>query len=97
MGLEPRGENLYIYRKVRVGNKVKSVYVGPALKHMELALVSISGSRAQTPRTPVTDPTKPLFDRLNALHTEIEGQFSGFMYESGYHKPNRGPWRKRRC
>lgn len=100
MGLEKRGDNLYYYRKVRVGNRVKSVYTGSGLYAMRLAFDKLSARGApkaeNTLKIRLQDPEERLFSSLDSYYSAVEGRYSNAMHAAGYHKPNRGPWRKRR-
>jgi hypothetical protein len=89
MGLEIRGNKKYFYRSRRVDGRVAREYVGSGSRAEEEARLE-SEERARRKRL------KEIERKLDLLDEVCNELVEAWMYACGYHKPNRGPWRKRR-
>jgi hypothetical protein len=99
VGWERRGNRDYYYRAKRVGGRVFKEYVHPLVAEMAAAL---DADRRET-RTADATARKAARDTLAALEAELapldelaDALARGALLVAGYHRHNRGPWRKRR-
>jgi hypothetical protein len=89
MALEIRGGKKYLYRSRRMNGRVVKEYVASGAEAEEAAQRD-AATRAQFAEL------KRIGVILDALHIVIQVLIEDHMTAAGYHKPNRGPWRKRR-
>ena len=89
MALEIRGGKKYVYRSRRINGRVVKEYLGSGAEAEEAARRD-AATRAQVAEL------KRIGVILDALHIVIQVLIEDHMLAAGYHKPNRGPWRKRR-
>jgi hypothetical protein len=89
MALEVRGDKKYFYRSRRIDGRAVKEYVGSGPEAEEAARekAALRTQFAELRRIGVM---------LDALQIVIEVAIEQHMTAAGYHKPNRGPWRKRR-
>lgn len=99
MGLEKRGNSMYYYRKQRIGTRVVSVYCGRG----EVApLIHRVDEAKRHNLTMQHDETVPVIDKgedqeLFAICDEVGRMIDAAIMASGFHRHNRGKWRKRRA
>ena len=96
---ERRGDNLYYYRSVREGEKVRKEYVGrgeiaEALAHAD---ETIRRSRAERLRRDAAEleRVRALVSCADELHETAEVLARAEMVAAGYHR-HKGEWRRRR-
>ena len=89
MALEIRGGKKYFYRSRRINSHIVKEYVGSGAEAEEAARdkVRFKEQCADLKRIGVI---------LDALDIVIQVLIEDHMTAAGYHKPNRGPWRRRR-
>jgi hypothetical protein len=89
MALEIRGDKKYYYRSRRIEGRVVKEYVGtdPEAEETNWEKAEFRKQCAEMKRIGVI---------LDALQIVIQVLYEDAMTAAGYHKPNRGPWRKRR-
>ena len=89
MALEIRGDKKYLYRSRRLDGRVVKEYVGtgPEAEEATREKAVLREQCAELQRIGVI---------LDALQIVIQVLYEDAMTAAGYHKPNRGPWRKRR-
>lgn len=99
MGIERRGNNLYYYRKRRIGDRVVSEYVGGGeLAHLWAHLYGIEREsrdeerhRLQVKRAEIMAGDKALADLDATISTLVQG----ILIAGGYHT-HKGQWRRKR-
>ncbi len=100
MGLERRQRGgLYYYRKVREGNRVRSVYVASGECALRLAeLDAMALARQKLKQTAQADMPRDGLDLEATLRmcTDVDAIVKQELEKAGYHKPKRWRWRKRR-
>ncbi len=89
MALEIRGGKKYLYRSHRINGRVVKEYVGSGSEAEEAARRE-AATRAEFAEL------KRIGVILDALRIAIDVAIEEHMLAAGYHKPKRGPWRKRR-
>ena len=89
MTLEIRGDKKYLYRSRRVNGRVVKEYVSSGAEADE-------ASRRDAATRAEFAELKRIGVILDALRIVIDVAIEDHMLAAGYHKPNRGPWRKRR-
>jgi|RhiMethySRZTD1v2_1073278.scaffolds.fasta_scaffold4489335_1 hypothetical protein len=89
MGLEIRGQKKYFYRSRRMNGRVVKEYLGSG-ERAESNARQDAEFRVLRKQIEKYARTLDEIERLNNLFIEA------WMLAAGYHKPNRGPWRKRR-
>jgi len=94
MGLERRGTTIAYYQKRRVGKRVVSKYISSG-RLAELAHEYDLAERLKRKLDKSTTESDDLAD-LTAYCDQVERAIVGAIAESGYHRQNRGPWRKQR-
>jgi hypothetical protein len=89
MGWELRGKRKYLYRSRWVNGRVVREYVGsgPEVEKAEADEAAIRAQRAELKRIGVI---------LDALRIVIDVLIEDQMIAAGYHRHDRGPWRKKR-
>ncbi|HWD39460.1 MAG TPA: hypothetical protein VG944_11465 [Fimbriimonas sp.] len=100
MGLERRGNGFAYYRKRRIGDRVVSEYAGCG----QMALIihkmdQLDREQAKLNKQQQTaGDEEEIADELQLIeYCESVGQaISSVIEESGYHRQNRGPWRRRK-
>jgi hypothetical protein len=101
MGWESRGGRAYYYRGRRAGGRVVKEYVGagPAAD-----LVARHDALARDRRQAEAEAARRTADELAALDAAVapldeltDLVARAALLSAGYHRPNRGPWRKRRA
>ena len=89
MSWEKRGKRRYYYRVRRENGRFVKEYVGCGPQAEEIARRDAADRAKRQKR-----------DALEAAIVELEERtklyIEATMYAAGYHKPKRGPWRKRR-
>jgi hypothetical protein len=89
MSLEKHGERRYYYRGRRVNGRFVKEYVAAGAEAEALAV------RAQEERA-----RRKELKEIERMLEDLEGisnlLFEAWMFAAGYHRPKRGPWRKRR-
>jgi hypothetical protein len=97
MGLEIRGEKKYYYRTRRVHGRVVKDYVGSGPEADEAAK---RDEAERQKRDAAVRAIKKKIAELDAiiapLHEFADLVTEALFFVAGYHKPNRGPWRKKR-
>jgi hypothetical protein len=99
VALERRDGNLYYYRSVRDGEKVRKVYVGAG----EFARIFVEGDiLRRTSRKAQREREKAELERLEALAAPVEELSEAaevlvraHLVEAGYHR-HKGEWRRAR-
>jgi len=96
MGWENRPGGLYYYSKQRIGGRVVSFYVGNgaaarlAERHQEAKRCRRERLQAGKARLSAIDSDfKALCEQAGILAVQA-------LEAAGFHRPNRGPWRKKR-
>ncbi len=96
MGVETRrGRGGYYYRKVWVGGRCRSVYVGSGL----VARLSerLDRERREAAPVPRVDPTAlALLSQAEAYCDAVTATMRAHLEGSGYRRHKRGEWRRRR-
>lgn len=91
MAWETRNGNRYYYAKLRIGGKVKSIYLGTS------PLAHQTAQRIQLARSTRTQTQEQDHEWQN-LATEIESlraQIEALLDQAGLHRQNYGPWRRK--
>jgi hypothetical protein len=101
MAWESRGNQRYFYRSKRVGDRVVKEYVGPGLagSHFE-ALHEVRQAQKAVEREAIQadmDAVALLEAAFNPLDEFATAVAETALLAAGYHRPKRGPWRKRRA
>jgi hypothetical protein len=99
MGLEKRGNNLYYYRKRRIGSRVVSEYMGGGeWAHLVAHLDALEREKQdedryslQRRRAEIMEGDKALAELERLIRTLVQG----IMLAEGYHT-HKGQWRRRR-
>jgi hypothetical protein len=101
MGWEKRGNATYYYTAERVGGRVVKQYVGTG-RVGALAAQLEANTRAE--RTDAAEAERRARDELAALDAALvplnklaAAVTAAALVAAGYHRPKRGPWRKRRA
>jgi hypothetical protein len=89
MGWEQRGKRKYFYRSRREDGRVVREYVGGG-EDLEAAAKRDEAERAQRAEL------KRIGVILDALRIVIDVLIEDQMIAAGYHRHDRGPWRKKR-
>jgi hypothetical protein len=89
MSLEKRGNRSYYYRGKRVNGRFVKEYVARGEEAEALARRDAE-ERARRKRL---EEIERNLDQLDEVCNEL---VEAWMYACGYHRPKRGPWRKRR-
>ena len=84
MAFEYRARQRYYYKKVRVGDKVKSIYLGRGPE-----------AHAEAERLAKRREQDRQWNKIEALITLLHTINETKLYNAGWYRPNRGPWRKR--
>jgi hypothetical protein len=100
MAWETRGNQRYYYRSKRVGDRVVKQYVGPgrtgsviaALHEIRQAQKAVEREALQADMDEVA-LLEAAFNPLDEFATAVA---ETALFAAGYHRPKRGPWRKRR-
>lgn len=104
MSLEQRGNRKCYYRVRRVNGRLVKEYVGSGKKAEEAAkrdadarhqAAEVAAKRRADLRA-LRKRLQELNDIIAPLNELADLYFEAAMYAAGYHKPKRGPWRKRR-
>ena len=103
MGWEKRGNNLYYYRKHRVGSRVVSEYVGCGeLAEYAAMLDEMERERRGLERRKERLATERMLRDLTAVDKELSGiedsirlLTRAYMVADGFHS-HKGQWRKKR-
>jgi hypothetical protein len=89
MGLEKRGNRKLYYRVRRENGRLVKTYVGSG----EKAEAAARAAEDERQRRKAIQRVERKLDQLDAICNLV---FEAWMYAAGYHRPKRGPWRKRR-
>jgi len=100
MAWENRGNRRYCYESVRAGSRVVKRYLGPELVAF---LIDAKIEEKKAKREAERAKFRAIVEELTRLE-EVLTPFDDFartvadgaMLAAGYHRPKRGPWRKRR-
>ena len=99
MGWERRGGRVYYYRAQRVGGRVVKEYVPPLVADV-VALIDADDRERRAAdaaaRKAVCDAQDALAAEVEALCRFADAVTRGALLAAGYHRHNRGEWRKRR-
>jgi hypothetical protein len=93
MGWEQRGKKKYYYRSRWVNRRVVKEYVGFGPEAEKEAKAK---AKRRADLWALRMHLQKLKDIIAPLNELADLYFEAAMYAAGYHKPNRGPWRKRR-
>lgn len=101
MGWEKRGNRDYYYTAERVGGRVVKRYVGAGrVAELAASLDAITREQADTAAEDARRAQADL-DALTAavgpLHDPADALTAAALTAAGFHRPKRGPWRKRRA
>lgn len=100
MAWERRGGRRFYYRKARVGGRVVSEYIGAGVLASTLAeLDGLEREIRKRKRRAERGEREAEADsdrEFSAFYGRIETLYHAAMIAAGYHRPARGPWRKRR-
>lgn len=90
MAWESRNGKRYYYAKLRIGDKVTSVYLGtsPLAHQTEQRIQQAQAARTQTQEQ--DHEWQNLDHELDSLKAQIEA----LLQQAGLHRQNYGPWRK---
>jgi hypothetical protein len=99
MGLEKRGNNLYYYRKRRIGSRVVSEYMGGGeWAHLATHLDALERDKQdegryglQRLRAEIMEGDKALAELEQLIRTLVQG----ILLAEGYHA-HKGQWRRKR-
>jgi hypothetical protein len=99
MGLEKRKRGIYYYKKLRIGNRVISKYVGGGLNAL-LAHndAKINAEQRKAHRKKFIQDQKQIADldkNIEEIFKLVDSLSTSELLLSGFHK-HRGTWRKRR-
>jgi hypothetical protein len=98
MAWENRGNQRYFYQSKRVGSRVVKEYVGRAGEILELANEEMR-ARKETEREALraeANDQAELEAIITPLNDLADAAAESTLHFLGYHRPKRGPWRKRR-
>jgi hypothetical protein len=100
MAWENRGNQRYYYRSKRIGSRVVKEYVGLgwAGNHLE-ALNEVRQAQKAVEREAIQadmDEVALLEAAFKPLDEFATAVAESALFAAGYHRPKRGPWRKRR-
>lgn len=100
MGWEQRNGRMYYYRKERVAGQVLSHYVGTGdIASLMATLDAEERSQQAEDRDAMREERRQweTVDRENAAcFAQVEAVLRQTLESAGYHRHNRGEWRKRR-
>lgn len=96
MAICQRGKKLYLYRSVRRSGRVTSEYFGRgALAEVEAGLAEDRRFRRQM-RAWYRQQVQTAGRLTRAFRQAVQQFTDATLYAHGLHRPNGGPWRKRR-
>lgn len=100
MAWERRGKGKYYYRSLRLNGRVVKEYVGAGPAAEEIAKLDADARRMAAAEKAAWREKMAKYAEITAMIIELE-QWSkllieAHMYAAGYHRQNRGPWRKKR-
>ena len=99
MAWEPRGNNIYYYRKKRIDGKVISEYVGKGVRAQKIASMYLAVKEKKKKEDDNIRQQKKQFYLLNNQIIQmslLSDQMVGyFLTTAGFHK-HKGQWRRRR-
>lgn len=100
MGWEQRGKGVYLYKKVRDGDRVRSVYVSGEAFFQAMDQVLEEDRKAKKERARLEEQKEreeiEATERsIREIDRQIREELSAALTASGYHH-HKGQWRKRR-
>ena len=100
MGWEQRGKGVYLYKKVRDGDRVRSVYVSGGTFFQEMDEVlnrerEAKNERARLEEQKEQEEIEATERNIREIDQQIREELSAVLTASGYHH-HKGQWRKRR-
>jgi hypothetical protein len=96
MALVVRNGHTYVYQSIRRGGRVTSRYVGGGAVLLALAAADAEDrERAEAGREELRR-LREASRALDALAAGVLAEARRGLEAAGYHRQNRGPWRKRR-
>jgi hypothetical protein len=100
MAWERRGKGKYYYRSLRVNGRVVKEYVGAGPAAEEIAKLDADARRMAAAEKAAWREKMAKYAEITAMIIRLN-ELSDLliavtMCAAGYHKPNRGPWRKKR-
>lgn len=100
MGWETRGDRRYFYKSERIGVRVVKRYVGPGEVAELFDAINEDKKAARIANNARVRAAVEEVARLEAMIAPLEeiarDAADKAMQAAGYHRINRGPWRKRR-
>ena len=96
MGLKYIKKNLYYYESRREGGKVRSAYVGGGDLALLAADLAARDRRRRESRGRWRAALTASGRAIDETFGRVEAVFVASMTAAGYHRPNWGPWRRRR-
>lgn len=99
MAWETRGNNIYYYRKRRVGCRVISEYIGRGAIAQEIAFMDLETKEERLEKSRRVEQQLGEFSLFENQVTQVsllvDRIVGGFLVISGFHK-RKGQWRRRR-
>jgi hypothetical protein len=100
MALVERNCRLYAYKSIRRGGRVTSEYRGSGMLALGVATLDAEGQEERAERAERQRAERRRLDELDraagALAAGALDLARRTLEEAGYHRHDRGPWRKRR-
>lgn len=100
MAWEHRGNGTYYYTAERVGGRVVKRYVGAGYSAQMIAELERLARQERETKAGVERAVRESLDELDALLSPLnaiaDAAIAAAMVAAGYHRHNRGSWRKRR-
>ena len=89
MALENRGKSVAFYKKTRQNGRVTSTYVAYGQEAIALEAERQAIIKERQALDSIAQAVADYFKAVETVYVEN-------MEQAGYHRPNRGPWRKKR-
>lgn len=100
MAWERRGSNTYYYRSVRRGGRVEKEYRGGGVPGMLTAELDAEVQREREDRRAVARAERERWADLERSAREVDDLMEGLtaieLLAAGFHRHDRGAWRRRR-
>jgi hypothetical protein len=100
MAWERRGSRYYLYRAERVGGRVRKEYVGlgqtAGFRNRMNEVIRADRAEERSKFAAVVDEFAALEGIIAPLDDFARSVAEAAILAAGYHRPKRGPWRKRR-
>ncbi len=101
MGFKIINGRTYYYRSRRIGERVLSEYCGTG-RHGEFFHSLDAADRAERLDSREAERSERKHDAqrehsLDELVARVQVEATAHLQALGYHRPKRGPWRRRRC